>query len=45
MWRKLARKTFAPRRPILFPEQYGLAVLTAVVLVGSIVVVILVLRT
>ena len=25
----------APRRPILFPEQYALAVVTAVVLVGS----------
>jgi hypothetical protein len=33
-----------PRRPILFPEQFWLVLLTAVVLVGSIVVVILVLR-
>jgi hypothetical protein len=26
----------APRRPVLFEEQYALALLTAVVLVGSI---------
>jgi hypothetical protein len=44
MWRKLRRKTFAPRRPLLFPEQYALAVLTAVVLLGSIVIVILALK-
>jgi hypothetical protein len=44
MWRKLRRKTFAARRPLLFPEQYALAVLTAVVLLGSIVIVILALK-
>jgi hypothetical protein len=44
MWRKLRRKTLAPRRPILFPEQYWLAALTAVVLIASIVAVILALR-
>jgi hypothetical protein len=37
MWRKLRGKTFAPRRPALFPEQYWLAVVTAIVLIGSIV--------
>ena len=26
----------APRRPALFPEQYGLALLTAILLVGGI---------
>jgi hypothetical protein len=26
----------APRRPILFPDQYGLALVTALVLIGSI---------
>ena len=44
MWRKLRRKTMAPRRPVLFPEQYWLAAITALVLVGSIVLVILALR-
>jgi hypothetical protein len=27
----------APRRPILFEEQYGLALVTGIVLVGSVV--------
>jgi hypothetical protein len=44
MWRKFRRKTLAPRRPILFPEQYWLAAITALVLIGSIVAVILALR-
>jgi hypothetical protein len=26
----------APRRPVLFPEQYGLALLTAIVLLAGI---------
>ena len=34
----------APRRPVLFPEQIGLAVVTALVIVGSVVLVVLVLR-
>jgi hypothetical protein len=29
------RRTMAPRRPILYPSQYALAILTAVVLVAS----------
>jgi hypothetical protein len=37
MWRRLRRRTFAPRRPVLWEEQYALALLTAVVIVGSIV--------
>jgi hypothetical protein len=37
MWRKFRSKTMAPRRPILFPEQYWLAAVTAIVLIGSIV--------
>jgi hypothetical protein len=44
MWRRLRRKTMAPRRPILFPEQYWLAALTAIVLIGSIVAVIVFVR-
>jgi len=31
------RKSLAPRRPALFEEQYALALLTAIVLIGSIV--------
>jgi hypothetical protein len=37
MWRRLRRKSLAPRRPMLFEEQYALALLTGIVLVGSIV--------
>jgi hypothetical protein len=40
MWRRLRRRTMAPRRPILYPDQYALAVVTALVLVGSIALVI-----
>jgi hypothetical protein len=44
MWRALRRRTFAPNRPALFPEQYGLALLTAIVIAGSIVALVLVVR-
>ena len=36
MWRRLRRRTLAPRRPLLFEGQYALALVTAIVLVGSI---------
>ena len=36
MWRRLRRRTMAPRRPLLFPGQYALALVTAIVMVGSI---------
>jgi hypothetical protein len=36
MWRRLRRRTMAPRRPILYSDQYLLAAVTAIVLVGSI---------
>ena len=44
MWRRLRRKTMGPRRPILFPEQYWLAAVTALVVIGSIVALVLSLR-
>jgi hypothetical protein len=40
MWRRLRRRTLAPRRPLLFAGQYVLAFLTVALLVGSIVLVI-----
>jgi hypothetical protein len=43
MWRRFRRKSLAPRRPALFEEQYALALVTAIVLVGSIVAVALIL--
>ena len=36
MWRRLRRRTMAPGRPALFPDQWALALVTALVLVGSI---------
>ena len=44
MWRRLRRRTFAPRRPALYPDQLGLVVVTAVALVAGIVAVVLALR-
>jgi hypothetical protein len=44
MWSRLRRRSFAPRRPILFPEQYGLALVTALALIAGIVLVVLALR-
>jgi hypothetical protein len=35
MWKRLRRRTMGPRRPVLFPVQHGLAVLTVAVLVAS----------
>ena len=40
MWRRLRRRTMAPRRPVLFEGQYALALVTAIVLVASIALVI-----
>ena len=39
MWRRVRRRTMAPRRPALFPQQYGLALVTAILLLGGLVVV------
>ena len=36
MWRRLRRRTMAPRRPILYQDQWALALVTAIVLIGSI---------
>jgi hypothetical protein len=32
MWRRLRRRTFAPSRPALFPDQIGLALFTILAL-------------
>ena len=39
MWRRVRRRTMAPRRPALFPQQYGLALVTAILLFGGLAVV------
>jgi hypothetical protein len=40
MWKRLRRTTLAPRRPAVFPEQWGLVLVTAIVLFGGIAVVV-----
>ena len=35
MWRRLRRRTMAPRRPVLFEGQYALALVTGLLLIGS----------
>jgi len=32
MWRRLRRRSFAPNRPAVWPEQWGLVLLTVVAL-------------
>ena len=32
MWRRLMRRTFAPRRPLLYLEQWPLALVTVILL-------------
>lgn len=36
MWKRLRRRTMAPHRPAVFPEQWGLLLVTALALIGSI---------
>ncbi len=36
MWRRLRRKTMAPNRPVVWPEQWGLVLVTVLALVGGI---------
>ena len=43
MWKRFRRKSFAPRRPAVFPEQYGLVMVTVVAIVLGLAAVVLVL--
>jgi hypothetical protein len=36
MWKRLRRRTLAPSRPILYPEQLGLLLITLIVIAGGI---------
>jgi hypothetical protein len=44
MWRRLRRKTFAPRRPALYPDQAGLLLLTCAAIAGGIAAVVVILH-
>jgi hypothetical protein len=35
MWKRSRRRSFAPRRPAVFPEQWGLVLVTVLALVGG----------
>jgi hypothetical protein len=39
MWNRLRRRTFAPSRPAVYPDQIGLLIFTVVALVAGIYVV------
>jgi hypothetical protein len=39
MWKRLRRRTFAPGRPALYPDQIGLLVVTVAAMAGGIYVV------
>ena len=43
VWKRYRRKSFAPRRPAVFPEQYALVMVTAVAIVLGLAAVVLVL--
>jgi hypothetical protein len=36
MWKRLRRRTFAPSRPAVYPEQVGLLLITLLVIAGGI---------
>ncbi len=40
MWRRLRRRTMAPGRPVLYPDQVGLALLSLAAIAGGVYVVI-----
>ena len=44
MWQRLMRKTFAPRRPPVFMEQWPLALVTTFLLVAGVVLAVQVFR-
>jgi hypothetical protein len=35
MWKRLRRRTFAPSRPAIYPDQVGLLLFTVIALVGG----------
>jgi len=43
MWKRFRRRSLAPRRPAVFPEQWGLVLVTALAVVGGLAVVLVLL--
>jgi len=44
MWRRFRRRSLAPRRPAVFPEQIGLVMVTVAAIAGGVVALVLLLR-
>jgi len=36
MWKRLRRRTFAPSRPLIYPEQLGLVLISIIVIAGGV---------
>ena len=36
MWSRFRRRSLAPRRPAVFPEQWGLVLVTALLVLGGV---------
>jgi len=43
MWKRFRRRSLAPRRPAVFPEQWSLVLVTALAVVGGLAVVLVLL--
>jgi hypothetical protein len=43
VWARFRRRSLAPRRPAVFPEQWGLVLVTALAVLGGLIVVVAVL--
>jgi len=43
VWKRYRRKTFAPRRPAIFPEQWGIVLVTALTIALGVVAIVLIL--
>ncbi len=43
MWRRFRRRSFAPRRPAVFPEQWGLVMVTLLAIAGGVALVVVLL--
>jgi hypothetical protein len=41
MWRRFRRRSLAPSRPAVFPEQWGLVLVTSLAILGGIAAVVL----
>jgi hypothetical protein len=40
LWKRFRRRSLAPRRPAVFPEQWGLILVTGLTIVGGVAVVV-----